>query len=189
MTSRVLSLAKDSKSPNIELRNRFACLKDEQPEESLWNPTPDVLPGLPETTTSFTTLNTDTTELIEKDQNSSEEEAAARNAHIGNVTLDTVSAENDLLRIEGKINGRRALMLIDSGSTHDFISLDFAEKNNLEMDSLEGSLCVSLANGRNRQYPSLQTSVKVVVGSFGEQRTFGVIPLTRYDVILGKPWL
>ena len=30
-------------------------------------------------------------------------------------------------------------MLIDSGSTHDFISLDFARKNNLEIESQDGS--------------------------------------------------
>ena len=37
------------------------------------------------------------------------------------VTSVNVETEHELLRVEGKINGRRALMLIDSGSTHDFM--------------------------------------------------------------------
>ena len=168
MTCRVPSLAKNFQSPNLKVQNRFACLEDEHPDGFFWNQTPDV----PETT-----------------QNSSVEEAIRRKAQIGNVTLDKETTEHDLLRIEGKINGRKAWMLIDSGSTHDFISLDFARKNNLEIESQDGSVCVSLANGRSSHYPSLQMDVKVVVDSFSECQTFMVIPLANYDVILGKPWL
>ena len=103
MTCRVPSLAKNFQSPNLKVQNRFACLEDEHPDGFFWNQTPEV----PETT-----------------QNSSVEEAIGRKAQIGNVTLDKETTEHDLLRIEGKINGRKAWMLIDSGSTHDFISLD-----------------------------------------------------------------
>ena len=128
MTCRVPSLAKNFQSPNLKVQNRFACLEDEHPDGFFWNQIPDV----PETT-----------------QNSSVEEAIGRKAQIGNVTWTKKTTEHDLLRIEGKINGRKAWMLIDSGSTHDFISFDFARKNNLEIDSQDGSVGVSLANGRS----------------------------------------
>ena len=168
MTCRVPSLAKNFQSPHLKVQNRFACLEDEHPDEFFWNQTPDV----PETT-----------------QNSSVKEAIGRKAQIGHVTLDKETTEHDLLRIEGKIDGRKAWMLINSGSTHDFISLNFARKKNLEIESQDGSVCVSLANGWRSHYPSLQRDVKVVVDSFSQRQTFMVIPLANYDVILGKPWL
>ena len=204
MTSRVPLLAKNLMPPTLELQNRFACLEDEQPKEFLWNPAPDVLPAeQPETTTSLTTLDTYTTENYgplnpallsptqcpDTTQNLYVEEAIGRKAQVSNVTLDTDTTEHDLLRIEGKINGQKAWMLIDSSSTDDFFSLDFAQKNKLEIESLEGTLCVSLANGRNSHYPSLRADMKVAVGSLSERQTFMVIPLTNYDVISGKPWL
>ena len=73
------------------------------------------------------------------------------------VTSVNVETEHELLRVEGKINGRRALMLIDSGSTHDFIAEQFARRVNLptEIGSEIGSenLNVTLADGASSSFP------------------------------------
>ena len=45
-------------------------------------------------------------------------------AHVSNAITD---GEHDLLLVQGKINGHRTTMLIDSGSTHDFISEYFVK--------------------------------------------------------------
>ena len=47
-------------------------------------------------------------------------------AQVGSVAADS---EHDLLRVEGRINGRKVVMLIDCGSTHDFISESFVQRH------------------------------------------------------------
>lgn len=102
----------------------------------------------------------------------------------------TGSHDHDLLRLVGKINGRRAVMLIDSGSTHDLISSKFVEKQGIKTNSSRTTFSVTLADGSTcRQQQVTTDAVKVVAGEFGERQTFTVFPLDRYDAILGKPWL
>ena len=153
MTSRVQLLTKNLKKPTLELQNGFASVEDEQPEELLRNPATDVVPAeQPKTTTSLDTetakktdgpldpaLHSPTRPEFETAQNLHVKEVIGRKAQISNVTLDTDIIEHVLLRIEGKINFRNAWLIIDSGSTHDFISLDFAQKKKLEIESLESS--------------------------------------------------
>ncbi|CAG8702377.1 3501_t:CDS:2, partial [Cetraspora pellucida] len=93
-----------------------------------------------------------------------------------------------LLKVEGEIQGKRALILIDSGASKDFINLNFVEKSQLEMDEKEvdtttvklvdGSLCKSRGN---------VTDVAVEFQGYKEKRkTMEVIPLQKYDMIFGK---
>ena len=106
------------------------------------------------------------------------------------VTSVNVETEHELLRVEGKINGRRALMLIDSGSTHDFIAEQFARRVNLPTEIGSENLNVTLADGASSSFPMETThELKVIVGDFSDNQTFTVFPLHRYDAILGKPWL
>ena len=46
------------------------------------------------------------------------------------------SMEDDLIRLQGKINGLPALILLDCGSTHDLISTDFVKRHNLQNGSV-----------------------------------------------------
>ena len=112
---------------------------------------------------------------------------ATPKAHISSVAM---GAEHDLLCVTGKVNGRKATMLIDSGSTHDFLSSEFVRRHNLKTDTATKELKVTLADGSSRTQP-LETAgpVKVVVADFSETQTFTVLPLARYDAILGMPWL
>ena len=81
-------------------------------------------------------------------------------------------------------------MLLDSGSTHDFISTDLVKKHNISTTTGSDVLNVTLADGSVRSQPITKTdSLKTVVGDFSEHQQFLVFPMTRYDVILGKPWL
>ena len=106
------------------------------------------------------------------------------------VTSVNVETEHELLRVEGKINGRRPLMLIDSGSTHDFIAEQFARRVNLPTEIGSENLNVTLADGASSSFPMETThELKVIVGDFSGNQTFTVFPLHRYDAILRKPWL
>ena len=71
----------------------------------------------------------------------------ATQCHVSNVSVKA-SYEHDLLHVEGKVNGRRAVMLIDSGSTHDFIAEGFARQHQLLTDVSAGKdLQLTLADG------------------------------------------
>ena len=169
MTSRVHSLARSKTLSNhhpespVLVQNRFAGLEEEPVEQ--------------------------------RDTEDSEEELEnpppqiASQGHVSSVRLDE-SGCHDLLRVEGKLNGVKVTMLIDSGSTHDLISSQFVEKHNLSINAGEEPLQVTLADGRTCDQPCPTTNtMKLVVGGFSEQQSFTVFPLGRYDVILGKPWL
>ena len=98
--------------------------------------------------------------------------------------------EHDLLRVEGRIDGRRAIMLIDSRSTHDFISEAFVQRNGLVTESKDETLKVTLADGSSTSSGLKRTGpVKVIVKDFSDTQSFTVFPLSRYDAIMGKPWL
>ena len=113
----------------------------------------------------------------------------AERCHVSNVSVGN-EPEHDLLRIQGKIGGRRAVMLIDSGSTHDFIADSFVRKHHLDTDASSAVLSVTLADGSTSEVPQISTrTLRLTVGGFSEEQHFTVYPLTRYDAILGKPWL
>ena len=101
-------------------------------------------------------------------------------SHVSNVIISGRELENDLLRVEGKVNGRRASMLIDSGSTHDFISESFVQRNNMTTHLEPDTLHVTLADGSSSSR-HLQTvgPLKVVIKDFSDDQLFTVFPLTR----------
>ena len=100
------------------------------------------------------------------------------------------SMEDDLIRLQRKINGQPVVILLDCGSTHDLIFTDFVKRHNLQTIPFDSQLEVDLADGTKTSIPRLTTQpVKVVVNDFNEQQTFTCYPLSNYDAILGKFWL
>ena len=98
--------------------------------------------------------------------------------------------EDDLIRLQGNINGQPALILLDCGSTRDLISTVFVKRHNLQTVPSDSQLEVDLADCMKTLIPRVTTQpVKVVVNDFNEQQTFTCYPLSKYDAILGKPWL
>ena len=81
-------------------------------------------------------------------------------------------------------------MLIDSGSTHDFISEDFIRRHSLATTSGPDDIRITLADGSTTSRQIVTTGdVTVLVKDFSETQHFTVFPLFRYDAILDKPWL
>ena len=95
-----------------------------------------------------------------------------------------------LLRLNGKINGCQAHMLLDSGSTHDFVSAEFVRRYKIPMEPGKGTFKVTLADGTSSEHQHQVTEqVKIVVRDFSKQRRFTILPTCSVDIILGKPWL
>ena len=98
--------------------------------------------------------------------------------------------EHSLLCFSGKLAGKDAVFLVDSGSTHDFVSQNFVEKHHLETVCSGTEFSVTLADGSSTsQEFTMTTPIKMTLGDFGEKRSFTVFALLKYDAILGKPWL
>ena len=98
--------------------------------------------------------------------------------------------EHSLLCFSGKLAGKDAVFLVDSGSTHDFVSQNFVEKHHLETVCSGKEFSVTLADGSlTSQEFAMTTPIKMTLGDFGETRSFTVFALSKYDAILGKPWL
>ena len=144
----------------ITLKNRFSDLEQEEPEDK----------QAPMTAGQVTSSPT-----------------VSQAAHVSNAKTD---GEHDLLLVQGKINGRRATMLLDSGSMQDFISEDFVKIHSLTTTTGPDDIRITLADGfsKSRQIVT-PVDVKVVVKDFSETQHVTVFPLFGYDANLGKPWL
>ena len=98
--------------------------------------------------------------------------------------------EHSLLCFWGKLAGKDAVFLVDSGSTHDFVSRNFVEKHHLETVCSGKEFSITLADGSSTsQEFTMTTPIKMTLGDSGETRSFTVFALSKYDAILGKPWL
>ena len=88
-----------------------------------------------------------------------------------------------------KINGQPAQALLDSGSLGDFISSTLADQLQLPKIKLENPLLVQLAVQGSRSRINYRVAACLQYESITENRTFDVINISQYDLILGTPWL
>ena len=88
-----------------------------------------------------------------------------------------------------KINGQPARALVDSGSLSDFISTTLVDQLKLEIKPLtRPQACEMAASGSRTMIQSSCTS-DFEFQEISEKRTFDVMNLENYDVLLGTPFL
>ena len=101
---------------------------------------------------------------------------------------DTTNAETV---VSGTLSicSQDAYILIDSGSTHSFIYVKFAEKLNREQEPLDYMLHVATPSGRTMIVASIYRACIVAIE--GVELLVNLMPLsmTHFDVILGMDWL
>ena len=102
--------------------------------------------------------------------------------------IASVRANSRLIRLSGHVNKYGAVMMVDSGSTGDFISEVYVKQHKLPVKSYHDSKTVWLADGTQhvvREY----TTCRISIGGLTESLELAIIPLVGYDVVLGVPWL
>lgn len=100
------------------------------------------------------------------------------------------SLRNSLLIVTVRINDWTARALIDSGATHNFVSEQWIGKAHLPTEVTGGILAVTLADGRQLTVREVRTKeLACSVSGFQWTDSLTVIPMTHYDLVLGKPWL
>ena len=79
--------------------------------------------------------------------------------------------------------------MIDSGASECFLSTTFIKKNKMKTVKSKEKLRIQLADGTMRVSNSLVEQCCVEFEDHKEFLNFSVIPLPKYEAILGKPWL
>ena len=201
-----------NRAPQLDLPifNRFSVLSDEETEEADHqepqesSPTDSKTPRRPDhlepsesspaerkhpRTSSLVTIELETDLEPRTTQKQTKEPGMAhRQLEISNVAEE--GPQNELLRYRGKINGYPALILLDCGSTHDLISLDFVQRHKIVTRKGDGQLTVTMADGHACTESLTRTNdLDLVLPDLHERMMFTVFPLAKYDAILGKPWL
>jgi hypothetical protein len=93
------------------------------------------------------------------------------------------------LIVKVSINGHPARALLDSGSLGDFMSSTLADQLGLKKTLLEKPLALQLAVQGSRSRVNAMVTAQFQYQEINEQRTFDVINLNSYDLILGTPWM
>ncbi|MCO5558630.1 hypothetical protein L7F22_012216 [Adiantum nelumboides] len=97
--------------------------------------------------------------------------------------------KHDLLRFPEKINGHDVTVLLDNGSSHNFVDAKLVQKLNLQTQPSDHEYRVKMARGEdtdvwNRMVPHLELEL----ADYKENLNFHIMRLDRADVILGIPW-
>ena len=181
---------------NVALRNRYTLLPVEEtpeheetdypePSESLSNREPFPTENFPRTSHEPRETSNHESETPREPRSGLKN---TRNPEISNVSQE--DCQNELLRFQGKIEGHKAVILLDSGSTQDLISADFVRRHRIPTTTLETQFTVTMADERTSTAgQSCTVPVTLALPNLQESRVFTVFSLAKYDVILGKPWL
>lgn len=92
------------------------------------------------------------------------------------------------MKVEGNMGKHRVVVLVDSGSTHNFVSERLAHKLGLQSKS-KGKFEVVVANGEKVASGGKCQGVRVLLQGVPIIVDFYILPLEGYDVVLGAQWL
>ena len=99
----------------------------------------------------------------------------------------TGSLSPKTMRIEGFINNQRVLVLVDTGSTHNFMDPIVARRAKLPVG--ENHLTVKVANGDNIPCTGYCRAGAIQLQNFKTNANLYVLTLGGCDVVLGVDWL
>jgi len=94
----------------------------------------------------------------------------------------------DTMHLTTSVAGTSIRALVDSGSTHSFITADTARRLGLQ-PALCPSLTVGVANGERVPSAGVCAAVPVTIGTEEFHIDLFVLPLPDYELVLGCHWL
>jgi len=100
----------------------------------------------------------------------------------------TGSPSPKTMRIMGIIRFRKAIILIDSGSTHNFMDAKLAAALGIQPVGQDG-IKVKIANGQEVASPGKSREVEVKMQGYIFRTEFFILPLAGCDAVLGIQWL
>jgi len=104
-------------------------------------------------------------------------------------TLETHQA-SPLLKVNAFIEGKPAVVMIDSGASCCFISRKLVKGNrNIKRRLVEEQIPIELATGVTEKAQHVATGIKTELGSYKDRLNFVEVPLKGCDAIIGMTWL
>ena len=107
---------------------------------------------------------------------------------VGTMNNETKWNHMRLIKLLGVVGDRPALILVDSGSSGNFVSSAFAKQQPITLDKEERQ-AVRMADGTVQWTDGKTEQLGVCIGAYEDEIQFNILPLHRYDAILGAPWL
>lgn len=97
----------------------------------------------------------------------------------------------DLPQLVGTFCHHRAVCLVDSGASGNFVSLEFCRRRGIPLRTTRRHRTITLADGSKQTSRLLVEKAQLQLGNHMEQHDFTVMNLKNhdFDVILGMPWL
>lgn len=92
------------------------------------------------------------------------------------------------MRVESWIKGKRVMVLIDNGSSHNFLNQEVAKKLNLKAERVQ-PFYVKVANGEKLGCTTIYNQVSIRMQGVTIITDLFALPLGGLDVVLGIQWL
>ena len=119
-------------------------------------------------------------------------EANLSSERIDEGSLDAIDGAESCppIRLDGKIKGHHARILLDSGSSSNVVSANFVKSRGVATCATAGLHEMELPNGEKLQVSAVVPKASVLLGASKERVTFLVVDIDMSaDVVLGMPWL
>uniref|UniRef100_A0A2N9GXV5 Ty3 transposon capsid-like protein domain-containing protein n=1 Tax=Fagus sylvatica TaxID=28930 RepID=A0A2N9GXV5_FAGSY len=126
-------------------------------------------------------------ELVEVEEEEVEAELGDENAEITLCAL-LGSTSPSTMRVIAIVNGQTTVVLLDTGSTHNFMDGTLAKTLKLPIDG-ESSFGVRVANGQVIRTLGECKEVKFKMQGLHLKLTFNLLELGGYGIVLGTQWL
>lgn len=95
---------------------------------------------------------------------------------------------SDTMRVMGSLRNKKVSVLVDTGSTHNFVCQQMAAKVGLQPTS-KGGLEVMVASGERLSSSGKCSNTQLILQGTPLFVDFYILPLEGYDVVLGTQWL
>jgi hypothetical protein len=123
----------------------------------------------------------------------SQDEVSAVRSH---VTISSLAMDMEEKLKKGKhltlatrVNGSKALILLDNGSEADLIDYSYAQKLKLQTFKLTKPISLYLGNGQHYSDITEATLVELPIGNHSEQLLCYLVHIPKYQLVLGDSWL
>jgi hypothetical protein len=94
----------------------------------------------------------------------------------------------ETMQVHIQLGGNRLLALLDSGSTHNFVSSETTGRTSLKLNP-RGNMNVTMENGEKVPCPGVYRNVPFTIDGESFTTNFFALPLVGYDVVLRTEWL
>jgi hypothetical protein len=94
-----------------------------------------------------------------------------------------------MIEVEGMINNRSLIILIDSGASHSYVDPRVVESFHLTRIKHENSWLVQLATRTKRKVIELVKSCSMDMKGLSTKDELNILPLGSYDYLIRMDWL